>query len=822
MTGPHSRSVPSLPEQLKRVLVQERELGFTDRAAVGGLDKFLARWSKNAGSSSDAAVAMDLKLIQGSAQSYRAMAPHERATWVGRLLGETATKPAKASAARSAVKPVGPPRLLGPGQTLDTALAEVKGFSEELVEKLGKLRRPVATLRELLYNFPARHIDFSDTRPISDLRTGEEQTVVGVVWESGTAQQGPNPRARYAEVILGDDTGNVRAVWFGQPWMAGTLKQGARIALSGRVTEFRGKRTFENPEYDFVDKGESSHTGRLVPVYPLTAGLYPRTMRNQIKRTLDLEADPVPEILPPEVRQRRNLIALPRALRQAHFPESPEAAAEARRRIAFDELLVLQIGVIGRRKQWRESMPGHPLRADRRVLEAFFGTLPFTLTGAQQRVIGEVLGDLEKSTAMSRLIQGEVGSGKTVVALAAALAAFTGGQQAAFMAPTELLAEQHFRTVRSLLSVFPRLGQTADFLSVRISDRHEPVNVALLMGSTSRKRKEELHRMTAQGAIDLLVGTHALFQKDVEFADLGLAIVDEQHRFGVMQRTELRQKGHNPHLLVMTATPIPRSLTLTLYGDLDLSTINELPPGRLPIKTKWLDAARRDTAYRFIEKEVAAGRQAFIVYPLVEESDKLEVAAATEEHLRLSHDVFPHLRLGLLHGRMKQKEKDRVMLAFRAGELAILVSTAVVEVGIDVPNATVMMIDWADRFGLAQLHQFRGRVGRGQHQSYCILVSHTPSSDGSERLAILERVQDGFALAEEDLRLRGAGEFFGTRQSGLPDLRMARLSDATLLEEARTEAAALFGKEPTTPELTALRAEVTRAWGKRAMVIGEA
>ncbi|MBF8299562.1 MAG: recG, partial [Dehalococcoidia bacterium] len=365
------------------------------------------------------------------------------------------------------------------------------------------------------------------------------------------------------------------------------------------------------------------------------------------------------------------------AIKQAHFPDSEQTKDQARRRLAFDELVLIQLGVMERRKAWKESMPGHPLHADPDVMGVLTASLPFKLTAAQHRVIAEVTTDLEKSIPMSRIVQGEVGSGKTVVALAAIVIAVTNGQQAAFMAPTELLAEQHFRTVRELLAGIVQPSLAADSYTLSFPGNTSPMNVALLMGSTSRKRKSEVQQMVAQGGVHLLIGTHALFQKDIDFANLGLAIVDEQHRFGVMQRTELRQKGHNPHLLVMTATPIPRSLALTLYGDLDLSVIDELPPGRLQIKTRWLDASRRDTAYRFISREVESGRQAFIIYPLVEESEKLDVAAATEEHTRLSHDVFPNLRLGLLHGRMKQQEKDKTMLAFRAGELDVLISTAV-------------------------------------------------------------------------------------------------------------------------------------------------
>jgi len=429
-------------------------------------------------------------------------------------------------------------------------------------------------------------------------------------------------------------------------------------------------------------------------------------------------------------------------------------------------------------------------------------------------VLDGLLADLQKAQPMSRLLQGEVGSGKTVVATACLLMAVANGYQGAFMAPTEILAEQHFATTRKLLSRFGEAGKEADYVYGYSGLLPHPITVALLIGDINLKRKQKLKQRILDGSVDIVIGTHALIQKGVEFHQLGLAVIDEQHRFGVAQRSALRQKGFNPHVLVMTATPIPRTLALTLYGDLDLSVIDQLPPGRQVVKTKWLKPGQRASAYAFLRRQVVEGHQAFIICPLVEESEVIRARAATAEYERLSQEVFPDLKLGLIHGRMAAAEKDKIMRHFRSAELDILVSTPVVEVGIDVPNATVMLVESADRFGLSQLHQFRGRVGRGQDQSYCMLLAQNPSEVGRERLDIIEKTQDGFQLAEEDLKLRGPGEFFGTRQSGLPDLKMARLSDVPLLELARSEAIRLFEVDPRLEksEHELLRRELVRVW----------
>jgi len=505
----------------------------------------------------------------------------------------------------------------------------------------------------------------------------------------------------------------------------------------------------------------------------------------------------VHEFLPEELLRRMGLALLDKALLQAHFPDDLDMWEAARRRLAFDELLLLQLAVLMRRSRWQEE-EGIPLKPVSPTLRTFVEALPFQVTEAQKRVLSEAVSDLERGTPpMSRLLQGDVGSGKTVLALATLLIAAAAGYQGAMMAPTEILAEQHFLTVSKLLEPFQEPAEDGVILA-RIDPEQKPITIGLLLGRMSKKEKEEVQRKAHEGEVDILIGTHALIQESVEMPRLALAVVDEQHRFGVIQRAVLRERGDaRPHVLVMSATPIPRTLALTLYGDLDISVLDELPPGRQKITTRWVKPDKRAPAYDFLRKQVQKGRQAFVVCPLIEESEVIEAKAATEEYRRLSQETFPDLRLGLIHGRMSPSEKDEAMSRFRDGEMDILVSTPVVEVGIDVPNATVMLIEAADRFGLAQLHQFRGRVGRGEHASYCLLLAEDPTPEARERLRILEETQDGFKLAEEDLRLRGPGDFFGTRQSGLPTLKVAGLGDRDLFLQARQEAESLLKKDPS-------------------------
>ena len=805
-------------EPLRKILDLEHKKGYVDSAVIGGLDRFLRNWAGQAIESITEPQQLNrfrkLRLINSN---YASLTKQQRKQWVNDVLdfldeverGEGEKVEAKLPPLTG--KPSSRAKVPAPvvRQSIDSPITVVRGISSSLATKFNKLG--VKTVRDLLYFFPHRHLDYSQRKSISQLTEGQEETIIANVWQAQVTMLGGR---RGTEAIVGDETGNVRVVWFNQPYLAKRLPTNTRVVLSGRVSLFNGRHVFESPEWELAEDKELVHTGRLVPLYPLTQGLRPRQVRKLMKTVVDQWAWQVEDFLPPEVIGQCNLLDLPRAIGQAHYPEDEVMKAQARVRLAFDELFLLQLGVLGRKRDWQEGQPGSPFNAQAPVLDAFLQSLPFALTAAQQKVLQELLADLQQPRPMSRLLQGEVGSGKTVVAVAALLMAAANGYQGAFMAPTEILAEQHFTTVCQLLSGVGHQEEEEAYLLSYSGLLSRPLTVALLIGDIKQVRKQELQQRIQDGDIDIVIGTHALIQKGVEFHRLGFAVIDEQHRFGVAQRSALRQKGFNPHVLVMTATPIPRTLALTLYGDLDLSVIDQLPPGRQAVKTRWLKPWQRDSAYAFLRRQVAGGRQAFIICPLVEESEAIQAKAATIEFEQLSKEVFPDLRLGLLHGRMPAAEKDKVMRRFRSGELDILVSTPVVEVGIDVPNATVMLVESADRFGLSQLHQFRGRVGRGQEQSYCMLLAQNPSEIGRERLGVIEKVQDGFILAEKDMEMRGPGEFFGTRQSGLPDLRMAKLSDVALLELARSEAIKLFQIDPSLekPEYHLLAKEVARVW----------
>jgi len=705
----------------------------------------------------------------------------------------------KGKEAPARTKHMRPPPDPPKGVELDSPVIRMPGIKGAYAPKLARLG--VHTIRDMLYLFPRRYDDFSALKTIHELVYGEEVTLVGTVWQ---VKNRPTQRGiTLTEAILSDATGTIQVTWFNQPYLARQLKPGNQIVVSGKVDAHLGRLVFQSPQWEPLDR-DLIHTARIVPVYPLTEGITANWLRKHMWRVVEMWSHRVPDPLPVAMRERQQLLDLPTALAQMHFPESQASLAQARRRLAFDEFLLIQLGILRQRQEWHQQA-GQPISINPAVLQQFLNNLPYQLTHAQQRALDEILHDLQQPRPMSRLLQGDVGSGKTVVAAAALFVTVASGRQAVFMAPTEILAEQHYKTLSRLLTTPIPPPEARGVGGPKIG---------LLVGKLKGTEKAEMQAAIAAGQIDIVVGTHAVIQEGVSFSNLGLAVIDEQHRFGVAQRAALRQKGFAPHVLVMTATPIPRTLALTIYGDLDLSIIDEMPPGRQEIKTRWLTPRERERAYQFVRSQVAQGRQAFIICPLIEESDKIEAKAATVEYERLQKEVFPQLKLGLLHGKLPAEEKEAVMNAFYQGELHILVSTSVVEVGIDVPNATVMLVEGANRFGLAQLHQFRGRVGRGEHPSYCLLLADSTSAEAEARLQALERTQDGFALAEEDLKLRGPGEFFGTRQSGLPDLKVAKLSDVHVLEQARAEAAELLRQDPdlSQPEHAALAAQVRAFW----------
>ncbi len=825
-------------ERLAGVLEGELRSGCRDTLVEGGLDELLRRQARDEPPRSPL-----LRMVAAlPAAGYRSLDAEGRRQWLRRARATIAQEQARASNG----SPPARPRKRAPAATAEGAAprskpARRKPPPDPIPEGEAALEWPIAragtrlgaknlerlerlglaTVGDALRHYPHRFHDFSVTVPIAALRVGEEQTVRGTVDRARPVRMGRGGRMQVCEAMISDETGaRLRVVWFNQPWLASQLPAGTEIALSGTVKAYRGRPTIDNPAFEKLG-GEQRETGRLVPVYPSTQGLAQRTLRTTIAGLLDRFADRLPETLPEELRAKHDLPGIVEATRQMHYPDSKAALDVARRRIAFDELLAIQIGVVRRKREWR-SLGDAPAFAGREAIEAFLGTLPFELTKAQRAALDAMLEDLAREQPMARLLQGDVGSGKTVVALAAMIGAVAAGHQAVLMAPTEVLAEQHFRTICGVLSGEPEPPLNG---VVSLPFLPLPLRVVLLTGSTRAKERRDALEAIRHGGANLIVGTHALIQQGVEFQRLGLAVVDEQHRFGVMQRSALRQPERSgdegveaastAHLLVMTATPIPRSLALTIYGDLDLTVIDELPPGRTPIETTWLPPHDRGEAFAALRAEVEAGRQGFVICPLVEGSDAVVSRAATEEYERLCREQFPDLadRIALLHGRMSGRDKDAVMQRFARGEASILVSTAVVEVGIDVPNATVMLIEGADRFGLSQLHQFRGRVGRGEHPSTCYLLADDPSPEAQERLSLVARNRDGFALAQADLELRGPGELFGTRQAGTPSLRVASLLDARLIATTRVEAEALLEADPqlAAPPHAALRTLVERA-----------
>ncbi|MEN8233807.1 MAG: ATP-dependent DNA helicase RecG [Actinomycetota bacterium] len=710
-----------------------------------------------------------------------------------------------------------------PGRSLaylmDVPVDRVKGIGTVRAKKLAEAG--IESVAQLLLHAPRRYMDRSQIFDLSSVPVGEDVTVGGVV---RSVDQRRISRGRLmTTAVISDGTSEVRVVWF-NPYLK--LKKGEEIVMSGKAEIFKGHLQMKNPDLDRTPAGDTFLTGRVVPIHSSVGGLTPLNVRRALDNALR-RSRPISEALPDDVIDRHGLVSRDEAISNVHFPETAEDAESARRRLVFDELFRLELALALRKRRQAEQSRGVDHHIGGPLVDRFLEGLPFDLTGAQVRAIEEIRSDLGGSHPMHRLLQGEVGSGKTVIALATLLTAVQGGFQGAIMAPTEVLAEQHYLSTADALDgagMTPQGGPGSAGTGSLLAQEGEPtVRVALLTANRAITNfdgsadRASVIGWVGDGVVDLVIGTHALIQEGVHFSRLGVAVVDEQHRFGVHQRVMLRDKAidYDPDLLIMTATPIPRTLSMTIYGDLDVSVLDEMPPGRLAVKTRHLrkDAASLETVRRVVSAEVEEGRQAFVVCPLVEDSDKLEAKSATAEFDRLQA-VYPDFRLGLLHGQMRPSEKDDAMHHFRAGDLDILVATTVIEVGIDVPNATVMVIEDADRFGLSQLHQLRGRVGRGEHQATCLLVAEPSTADGEARIAAMCATTDGFRLAEEDLRIRGQGTVFGARQSGMTDLRLANiLRDVDVLVDARREAFALVERDPDLAEHAELAAEVQAMLG---------
>ncbi len=727
--------------------------------------------------------------------------------------------------------------------TLNTPLSGIKGIPPRFLKRLEKLK--ILTIKDLLWHFPSRYEDFSEILPIAQLEPGQQVTIQGVVRDI-KLRRSFRKRFVIVEARIADNSGEIKAVWFNQPYLLNTLRVGRMANFAGKVSAGESEIHLAHPSYELIDSraytgsppqqnlawdqeqsdpdntsvqyepapahsSDYAHTGRLVPIYPETRGLTSKGIRFLVQPILKNIGE-IPEWMPEEILEKAGLLEINQALNEIHFPESSETAMSAKKRFAFEDIFLLQIFNMRQKlKLAREKAP--VIETSLAELKKITEALPFKLTLSQKKSLWEIVQDIGKPTPMNRLLQGDVGSGKTVVAAVAALLAANNGLQSAFMAPTEILARQHFQTLKKIFTGLPLKKQPE--IGLLVSKEAKIFYENDLESSVS---KEEFKKKIESGSLKVIVGTHALIQKDIAFDNLGLVIVDEQHRFGVRQRAQLvHGRKILPHLLSMSATPIPRTLMLTIFGDLDISIISELPLGRKPIVTKIVAPANRGKAYQFIREQIKKGRQAFVICPRInpaeekegernkaQKLDLWEVKSVKEEYEKLSKEIFPDLHVGMLHGQLKSKEKEKIMAEFSAkggstsggkNKIDILVSTSVIEVGVDIPNATIMMIEGADRFGLAQLYQFRGRVGRGEHQSFCFLFTDSPAKTTAERLKAIVEAKNGFELAEKDLKLRGPGEFIGQKQTGLPDVAMRGLQDWELIKNSREAAVEILEKD---------------------------
>jgi len=684
--------------------------------------------------------------------------------------------------------------------TLETKLSDIRGLSPAFIKKLEKLK--LFTIKDLIWHFPFRYDDFSKIANISELALNQPATVTGVIKKMDSRRTW-RKKMVVVEAVIADDTGGVKAVWFNQPYVAKILRVGERVNFAGKLISSGNEVYFSNPEYEIIRLGDIKHTAGLIPIYPETKGLTSRGIRYLLKPILKI-LPRIQEFIPEEVLKENNLPEINTAIEKIHFPLNLREAEAARRRFSFEDLFLLQLNNF-KFKMSLAKESASILESEKKDIDAVINSLPFELTDSQKQSVEEIVKDISTNKPMNRLLQGDVGSGKTVVAALGALIAAKNGKQAVFMAPTEVLARQHYETLNNIFG---------DLI------KEWGIAITLLLGGAKNKLKSEIIESVSKGKTKIIIGTHALIQKNINFNDLAFVIIDEQHRFGVGQRAELvsgktkKSPASLPHFLSMSATPIPRTLSLTLFGDLDVSVINELPKGRKQIITKIVAPANRNKAYEFMRNEIKKGRQAFIICPRIEQSavgneqsNTISVAdnaivkkwsdvkAVKDEYERLQKKVFPDLKIAMLHGKLKSKEKEEIMKNFKDGKTDILVSTSVIEVGVDVPNATIMVIEGPECFGLAQLYQFRGRIGRGEHQSYCLLFTESNSNNTKQRLDALIRAKNGFELAELDLKLRGPGEFLGEKQTGLPDLAMKSLDNLELIKKSRESAEKILSKD---------------------------
>ncbi len=782
--------------ELSKYLKLEIKKGFNNKAIVGGIESMIPAWQVRAlTDGADETVVMQIAALF---DQYAAVDLEVRKRIIRSALDILKNQQQELEEIQPA--PPSAPRSNGCStsyqlQAVFAPLTVIQGIGDKNAQKMEKLN--LHTIYDLLHYYPRRYNDYSHLTPIRDLKPGDEVTISGAL-QSIQKRKTKNNRTQIIESIISDGTGSLWITWFNQPWLTNRLNIGTQIVASGKVDTYLGRLCLNNPEWEPIN-ADHLHTNRIVPVYPLTAGIQQKWLRERIYQAINYWTDRIKDYLPNSILEAEQLCSLNQALQSIHFPASQQELEKARERLSFDELLFMQLGVIRQKREWQSNAAG-TYQIDQTILEKEIQKLPFSLTTSQQKTLIEIQSDLQSGKQMNRLLQGDVGSGKTVVARFAMEIVMRCGKQAALLAPTAILAQQHYETLRTML------------LRDQVLDENE---IVLLIGETPEKQKEQIRQNLASGVIKLIIGTHTLLEDPITFQDLQMVVIDEQHRFGVAQRAVLRSKGENPHILIMSATPIPRSLNLTIYGDLDISTLTDMPGGRIPVKTYLLHPLQKAVAYEKIALQIEAGHQAFIIFPHIEGDDQETFTPAViPGYKELVEKVFPQYKIGLLHGRLKQEEKDTILQNFRLRKLDILASTTVIEVGMDIPNATIILIEGANRFGLAQLHQLRGRVGRGSIESYCYLVPEEDMKFENDRLRKMTETNDGFELAEFDLKTRGPGDFFGTRQSGYRGLKLANISDIKLITRARNQAQSLIERDPDlkSDENSALHYELENLW----------